>query len=577
MPMIRKVVLRNFKRFDDVTFTLPGHLVLAGPNNTGKTTLLQALAAWSLGLLEWKKLGQPRKVNVSYAWADMERLAFSAAALRSFDLLWRNRATNAPLEIGLQFDASPDVVTLEFRFQAAGLINVRPKADVDADRLADIAELETVFIPAIGGLVREESMLADRVAIQARLAQARAGEVLRNLVVLVHAREAEWAKLNATLARMFGFELTPPVRGAEITCEFKRAGSQGPSFDLASAGSGMLQVLLVLSLLLTHERAVLLIDEPDAHLHLILQRSIYGELRSVAAERGSQLLIATHSEQVIDTVDPRELCLMYGTPRLVADTDEKARLVRSLGGLTHGDLLHAEGARGVLYTEDFTDLDILEAFARALGDEVALELLTAGIMRKRARAAQPDGLGDLSATRHWELLKLVRAALPAVTLVDGDARDGGDEFVTGTVDRMQRLRWRYYEVESYLLHPSAWQRFLLAQFGSGADGDAALAAALDQMDEVLEPGFRGRPQAPSPLEQRALQTEPVSKTLIPAMLQAAGLNQFGKSRYFEIAQCFEPTEIHPEIVEKLALLKFAFGVGPDPRVAATQDGRGGDA
>lgn len=568
MPMIRKVTLKNFKRFDDVTFVLPGHLVLAGPNNTGKTTLLQAIAAWSLGLLEWKKLAQPRKVNVAYAWADIERLAFSAAALRSFDLLWRNRATSAPLEIGLQFDGQPDLLTLEFKFQAAGLVNVRPKADVDANRLAEIAELETVFIPAIGGLVREEPMLADRVAIQARLAQARAGEVLRNLVVLVHARQPEWAVLNSTLARMFGFELTAPIRGAEITCEYRRAGSQGPSFDLASAGSGMLQVLLVLSLLLTHDRAVLLIDEPDAHLHLILQRSIYGELRSVAAARGSQLIIATHSEQVIDTVDPRELCLMYGTPRLVADTEEKAQLVRSLGGLTHGDLLHAEGARGVLYTEDFTDLDILEAFARALGDEASLELLTAGTMRKRLKAPQPDGLGELSPVRHWEMLKLVRAALPALELLDGDSLNKADESVTGSSERMQRLRWRYYEIESYLLHPQAWRRFMVAQFGEGADAEAALAAALDEMDKLLEPAYRTRPLAPSSLEERVLQTEPVSKTLIPAMLQAAGLNQFGKSRYFEIAQCFNPAEVHPEILEKLALLEFAFAVGPDPRAPA---------
>jgi ATPase subunit of ABC transporter with duplicated ATPase domains len=81
MAMIRKVALKNFKRFADVTFVLPGHLVLAGPNNTGKTTLLQAIAAWSLGLLEWKKLGQPKKVNVTYAWADMERLASDPNAL----------------------------------------------------------------------------------------------------------------------------------------------------------------------------------------------------------------------------------------------------------------------------------------------------------------------------------------------------------------------------------------------------------------------------------------------------------------------------------------------------------------
>ena len=38
--MIRRVIIEGFKRFDQVEFTLPGHIVLAGPNNTGKTTCL---------------------------------------------------------------------------------------------------------------------------------------------------------------------------------------------------------------------------------------------------------------------------------------------------------------------------------------------------------------------------------------------------------------------------------------------------------------------------------------------------------------------------------------------------------
>ena len=46
--MITRVVIRRFKRFDEVAFDIPGHIVLAGPNNTGKTTLLQAIAAWDL-------------------------------------------------------------------------------------------------------------------------------------------------------------------------------------------------------------------------------------------------------------------------------------------------------------------------------------------------------------------------------------------------------------------------------------------------------------------------------------------------------------------------------------------------
>ena len=47
--MIRQVAIKGFKRFDEVTFDLPGHVVVAGPNDTGKTTLLQAIAAFALG------------------------------------------------------------------------------------------------------------------------------------------------------------------------------------------------------------------------------------------------------------------------------------------------------------------------------------------------------------------------------------------------------------------------------------------------------------------------------------------------------------------------------------------------
>ena len=45
--MIRKVVVSNFKKFEQQEFDIPDHLVIAGPNNSGKTSLLQAIAAWS--------------------------------------------------------------------------------------------------------------------------------------------------------------------------------------------------------------------------------------------------------------------------------------------------------------------------------------------------------------------------------------------------------------------------------------------------------------------------------------------------------------------------------------------------
>ena len=97
--MIHKVIIRRFKRFDEVTFNLPGHVVLAGPNNTGKTTVLQAIAAWGLAFDRWKRLNDFQRHGGAYTKAPITRQTFSAVPLRAFDLLWRDRTYTGTLEI----------------------------------------------------------------------------------------------------------------------------------------------------------------------------------------------------------------------------------------------------------------------------------------------------------------------------------------------------------------------------------------------------------------------------------------------------------------------------------------------
>ena len=61
--MIRSVRIRGFKRFRDAEFRLPGQAVLTGPNDTGKTTLLQANASSALALRRWRDLGDRGRRN----------------------------------------------------------------------------------------------------------------------------------------------------------------------------------------------------------------------------------------------------------------------------------------------------------------------------------------------------------------------------------------------------------------------------------------------------------------------------------------------------------------------------------
>ena len=548
--MIRAVRIRGFKRFDEVEFRLPGHVVLAGPNNTGKTTVLQAVASWSLALQRWRELNDFNRRR-GYTRAPFARQAFAAVPLRSFDLLWKHRDYRGQIEIELNLGHG-ESVGMEFHADSTEQIYVRPKATVSAEVLRNLS-LDAVFVPPMTGLSTEEPVFQPPM-IEHLLGLGRPGEVLRNLLAEASRNELAWSELHASIRKLFGYVLLPPdATGAYIRAEYV-ATDDDPALDIASAGSGFQQVLMLLTFLTTRRGAVLLLDEPDAHLHVILQDAIYHELRAAAARHGSQLIIATHSEIVINSVEPRELCVTLNEPKMVTDNEERSRLISSLRVLSNADVMQVLGVRGILYVEDYTDINILRAWAKTLNHRAEC-LLIHELMWKPVVFQAQAGRPGIRARDHFEALQLVREDLPGLELLDGDARsDIPDTEITGT--GLQRLRWRRYEIESYLIHPDALANFVEAVVG--ADYAPHVEDMLDYMRQQFPPAVFNDPLG----DHEFLNVTKARTRLIPPLLEAAGIYDLPYTRYDEIAAGMFLEEVHPEVVEKLDAICRAFGVEP---------------
>jgi len=211
--MIRELVLRRFKRFDEERFDLKGHVILAGPNDCGKTTVLQALAAWALGLKRWRELNDFQRHGGAYTKAPLARQAFSAVPLRSYDLLWKDRNYSGTLEIEVSL-ADGRLVTMEFHKDSTEQIYVRPGKKVDPNVLRDL-NLDVVYVATVSGLSVEEPVYqADY--IETLLGRQRPGDVVRNLL-LQASQGGEWDKLKQAVQRLFGVELlVPQTPGGQI-------------------------------------------------------------------------------------------------------------------------------------------------------------------------------------------------------------------------------------------------------------------------------------------------------------------------------------------------------------------------
>lgn len=579
--MIRQVKLRYFKKFEGETFDLSDHVVLAGANNSGKTTLIQALNTWHFALKKWKTLkyrepdkdsGESKEENgtvKSRSGVPITRKDFTSVPLRELDLLWTDAKTALQkdelkqgqkpgakriLAITLtgETDGKTWSLTMEFQHANSELLYAKPSAS-DMDAIPEAAkDLNIIHVPPFSGIGAEETR-SDRPYQELLIGQGKAGDVLRNLLLELYQMpdKGSWEELVRQVERIFHFRLLPPEYEGRpfILCEYlpgippKRGLGGLPKLDVSCAGSGFQQVLLLLGFFYARPSSILLLDEPDAHLHVILQKQIFDQLREAAAARKCQLVVATHSEVILEATSPNKIVSFYGDRphKLVFDV-ERDQVREALRRVTAVDLLLTEESPTVLYVEDETDFNLLRAWVRVLKHPLT-QWFESNPFWHPIRGRNPR-----EARAHFFALRAIRSDMKGYLLLDGDNRKLPEREIDA--DGMQIGRWKRYEAETYLVHPEVLQRF-----AESRTLPLLAAKGVKVLHDELPPPILRDPIG----EHDYLEQLPASKTLLPKFFHAADL-PVSKKEYYQIAEQMLKAELPPEVEQKLNEIRAQFGI-----------------
>src|SRR3972149_558994 len=88
--MLIKLTARNFKRFETVDVELGNPVIFIGPNNSGKTTALQALALWEVGLRRWNEKRKGETSPEKRPGVTLNRRDLISIPIPDANLLWRD-------------------------------------------------------------------------------------------------------------------------------------------------------------------------------------------------------------------------------------------------------------------------------------------------------------------------------------------------------------------------------------------------------------------------------------------------------------------------------------------------------
>ncbi|MEW6269502.1 MAG: AAA family ATPase [Thermodesulfobacteriota bacterium] len=554
--MLTRLKIRNFKLFDEVDIELGQRVVLIGPNNAGKTSALQALALWDFGLKRWTEKRGSGEVPEKRPGVTINRRSLIAVPIPAANLLWRDlhvrsgrregdktRTENVLIEITLEGvgKAGEWVCGLEFDYANEESFYCRPprRGESRMPVPPDAVDVRVAYLHPMSGLSANETRL-DEGAINVRLGEGRTAEVLRNLCWLVlQAGEEKWLRLVDRMRALFGIELDAPKyvreRG-EIVMSYRTPAST--QLDLSSSGRGQQQTLLLLAHMTANPGAVLLLDEPDAHLEILRQRQIYQVLADTAEQTGSQIIAASHSEVILNEAADRDLVVAFvGKPHRI--DDRGSQVLKALKEIGFEHYYQAEEVGWVLYLEGATDLAVLRAFAKRLNHR-AQQLLERPFVHYVAN--QPR-----KAQAHFYGLREARQDLGGIAIYDRlEQAPPSDPY-------LQQLAWRRRELENYVCTRETLLAYAQA-LGSEQQGDLfgvawrnAMETAIQEIESALAALGRPAPWGPD-LKVSDEFLDPLFKNFFERLKLP---NLMRKTDYHVLASHVPADGIDAEIEEKL--------------------------
>lgn len=485
--MLTKLTIRNFKLFDEVQIELGDRVVFVGPNNAGKTSALQALALWDIGVKRWIEKRGAGNVPEKRPGVTINRRDLITVPVPKANLLWRNLHTQeSAVGNGTQkvfIDVIVEGVSggklwtcgLEFYYANEESLYCRSLRLPDGRRMEvpqEAAQQPIAYLPPMSGLAANETRL-DHGAINVRLGEGRTAEVLRNLCHQVLQSEGgseKWAKLTARMESLFGIKLDLPEyikeRG-EIVMAFRTR--ENIRLDISSSGRGQQQTLLLLAHMTANPGAALLLDEPDAHLEILRQRQIYQVLTDTAAQTGSQIIAASHSEVILNEAADRDIVIAFvGRPHRM--DDRGSQVLKALREIGFEHYYQAEEVGWVLYLEGSTDLAILRAFAERIKHpaRAILERPFVHYVANQPRKAQD----------HFYGLREAKNDLVGLAVYDRlETQPPADV-------QLRHFMWEQREVENYLCQRETLLAFAQAR-GREQQGELFAASWRVAMEEAI--------------------------------------------------------------------------------------------
>lgn len=386
---LNSIKIEKFKRIDTIHLPLADLNILVGSNGSGKSSILQALHLASCLMRQAHRIrtGSTSMVRV----ADLDYLPSDEYWRLGHGAPWGNRANSPSSKVSFVFsdgDGAQTTAHLEMRSaRNAGISVLGEMPEAVRHRFRGTETFFSGFIPGISGIPNVEQKNSKRVVLKA-CSFGDSNVYLRNALDLLAPEDL--TQIEGWLEPLLG-PIGLKVKFDEAT-DFEihaEAEIAGMAMPLELLGTGFLQLIQIFCYIILFKPKILLIDEPDIHLHPSVQEKLASSLLDIARAQDTKIVMTTHSPFIVRgaPADTNVVWLSEGQIK----TDDRSVVELALGW-------GAFGKKVIVVSEDATNDRLKKLIAQWPEIERAVTVLPGRgykhLLKKDEAAELRKSLGD---------------------------------------------------------------------------------------------------------------------------------------------------------------------------------------
>ena len=366
---ITRIQLERFKRISDVIIDLSPINILVGGNNSGKSSVLEGLhfsvvASVAARLADTKTFTQ--EALLFCPTKEFANLRHGAP--------YKNQSNFGYLRVyASEEEEELDCIIKIYRGRNEGNVGCEVSGSANLRQLVSSNRRPfSVYVPGLSGIPQVEECRTESI-VRRGVASGDANLYLRNVLFLIKDKGKLQELIDSVKVVFPSFHLFVEFDSKadlHISVNVSLTGPYGRRTPLELVGTGVQQALQIFSYVVLFQPYLLLLDEPDSHLHPDNQGLLSKALLAITFTTDTKVIISTHSRHLVDALydESNIVWLKDGIIHQQGDDVGRIPLLMDIGALDSFEKIREGEVDWVFLTED-ASLEFVKILIKGSGFE----------------------------------------------------------------------------------------------------------------------------------------------------------------------------------------------------------------